>query len=47
MARVDKALDDTDLQEKASRAQRVLYVVMLVLIVVPFVVVWMTGAFRI
>lgn len=46
MEHSNKALGEADLQKKASRAQLILYILMLVLMVLPFVVAWMTGAFR-
>ena len=46
MEHPDKPLVDADLQKKASRAQLILYILMFVLMILPFLVAWMTGAFR-
>jgi uncharacterized membrane protein YdbT with pleckstrin-like domain len=46
MKQLDEALDDADLQKKASRTQLIIYIVMFVLMVLPFVAAWLTGAFR-
>jgi heme/copper-type cytochrome/quinol oxidase subunit 4 len=37
---------EADVQQKAMRAQRILYILMCVLMVLPFLVVWLMGAFR-
>lgn len=34
-------------QKKAMRAQRILYILMCVLMLLPLVVAWLTGAFRV
>jgi hypothetical protein len=38
--------DTAQTLEKAARAQRILYVMMFVFIVLPFIVIWLTGAIR-
>lgn len=37
---------EAEAQKKAMRAQRILYICMGVLMLLPFVVVWLTGALR-
>ena len=38
---------EADVQKKAIRAQRTLYILMCVLMLLPLVVAWLTGAFRV
>ena len=38
---------EADVQKKAIRAQRILYILMCVLMLLPLVVAWLTGAFRV
>jgi len=46
MKQVDKACDDADLQKKASRAQLIITLLMVLFMVLPFVAAWLTGALR-
>ena len=46
MKQSDKVLTEAELQKKAVKAQKTIYGLMCVLIVFPFVVAWLTGAFR-
>ena len=46
MKDLDKASDDADLQKKASRAQLIIYILMFLFMVLPFVAAWLTGALR-
>lgn len=42
----EKTAVDGDLQKQADRTRRIIYIVMAVLMVLPFVVAWLTGAFH-
>ncbi len=46
MKQVDKACDAADLQKKASRAQLIITLLMVLFMVLPFVAAWLTGALR-
>jgi hypothetical protein len=46
MKDLDKALDDADLQKKASRAQLIITILMALFMVLPFLAAWLTGALR-
>ncbi|CAA6685362.1 Unannotated [Lentimonas sp. CC19] len=46
MKELEKACDDADLQKKASRAQSIITILMLLFMVLPFVAAWLTGALR-
>jgi hypothetical protein len=44
MKHLDEALDEADLQKKASRAQLILYILMFLFMALPFLAAWLTGA---
>jgi len=46
MKQSEKVLTEAKLQKKAVKAQKIIYGLMCVLIALPFVVAWLTGAFR-
>lgn len=46
MKQSDKVLTEAELQKKAFKAQKIIYGFMCALIALPFVVAWLTGAFR-
>jgi hypothetical protein len=46
MEHLDKALSEADLQKKASKAQNIIYVLMCLFMVLPFLVAWLAGALR-
>ena len=46
MKHLDEALNDADLQKKASRAQFIIYMLMFLFMMLPFLAVWLTGALR-
>lgn len=46
MDRIDQSANSQELPPKARRAVRLIYIVMAVMIVLPFILVWWTGAFR-
>jgi hypothetical protein len=46
MKHLDEALSDADLQKKASKTQLILYILMFLFMVLPFLVAWLTGALR-
>ena len=46
MKQSDKVVTEAERQKKAVKAQKIIYGLMCALIALPFVVVWLTGAFR-
>jgi Co/Zn/Cd efflux system component len=46
MENAEKVEGDADLQKKASRTQLILYILMFLFMVLPFLVAWITGALR-
>lgn len=46
MKHLDEALNDADLQKKASRTQLIIYILMFLFMMLPFLVAWLSGAFR-
>ena len=47
MGDVKKAEEEAVLLKQAGRAQRVLYILMLLFMLLPLVVAWLAGAFRV
>lgn len=39
-------MKEEQLRQKANHAQRIIYIIMGIFILLPFLVVWITGAFR-
>ena len=46
MESLDQPLSYQDLPPKARRAVRIIYIAMAILIILPFVLAWLTGAIR-
>ena len=46
MKHLDEGQGEADLQKKADRAKLVIYVLMFLFMVLPFVAAWLTGALR-
>ena len=46
MKHLDEVRGEVDLQKKADRAKLIIYVLMFLFMVLPFVAAWLTGALR-
>lgn len=44
MAHLDEAVGEADLQKKADRAKLIIYILMFLFMVLPFIAAWLTGA---